>query len=181
MNFINPGLFKEDDLPIIILCDDLRGFLGWAIKAHSSGNYSHVMTLYKPGMVATQNFNGFQVKGLDQYLKASQMLKFWRVKNMTDMETITIIGNIQRRLALPWWKRQYDFLGVLVGQLTNIRWLQNPWKMYCSEQIKVDYLDAIERLKHIEFGRPSPSDLDRIFKEYPDTFEALGYWLDGEA
>ena len=44
------------DLPLIVLADDLRSFLGWGIKAHTSGQYSHIMAMVEPGMFASQGW-----------------------------------------------------------------------------------------------------------------------------
>jgi len=174
--FVDPTDFKDDDLPIIVLCDDRRGFVGWAIRNHTSGNYNHAMIMHKLGEVVSQDFVGFREKPIAAYMNSSQFLKFWVLKDMSNYEQISVLAAIQRRLALPWWRRSYDFVGTFLGQFLRLRFLQSPWQEYCSEQVKHDYLDQIERLKNIQFGRPSPADLDRIFKQYPDVFEAVGYW-----
>ncbi len=174
--FADPLLFDKHTFPVIVLCDDLRSFVGWGIKAHTSGNYNHSMIMHKREFVVSQDFGGFNEKSISKYLTSNQMLKFWRVKDLTEIERVFIEAAINRRLALPWWRRSYDFLGTFIGQGLNIRWLQNPWREYCSEQVKHDYIDQISRLEGVKFGRPSPSDLDRVFKQYPDLFTCIGYW-----
>lgn len=173
--YINPGNFRNEDCPIIVLVDDLQGGLGWAIKSHTSGNYNHAMILYKPGILSSQNWL-FQSIGVDQYMTSRYMLKFWRIKNLTEVEKNSILKSILDRLSLPWWKRTYDFVGTFVGQLINVKWLQNPFQEFCSEEVNDDYIKQVDRAKVMDIKEPSPSELDRIFKNYPDLMECLGYW-----
>ena len=135
------------------------------------------MILHKPGMVATQNFSFFTEVPIGRYLKPSLMLKFWRVKNLTQEERTFIFKAVNRRLSLPLWKKTYDWLGI-IGQFFKIRRLNDPFKTYCSEQVHDDYLAQIERIYYLVPKKPSPSDLDRVFKMHPEHFEALGYWWD---
>lgn len=176
MTFINPKTFNDSDLPLIVLSDDLRSFVGWGIKAHTSGNYNHSFLMNKPGYCVSQDFGGFNEKPIDVYLTSGQMLKFWKIKNLNDNEKFLILLAIHKRLALPWWKKRYDFFGTFVGQFLNIRWIQSPWAWYCSEQVRDDALKLLQRLSKIEWGEPNPSDLDNIFKKYPEYFECSGYW-----
>lgn len=176
--FVNPLDFKTEEMPIIVLCDDLRSFIGWGIRSHTKGNWNHAFIMNKKGKCVSQNFDGFNQYPIDVYLKDGMMLKFWSVKNMDVLDRLVVIKAIERRLLAPWWKNMYDFFGVAVGQLFNIRWAQNPFKMYCSEQVKADFLDKLYKLGGIDFGRPSPSDLDNIFKAHPDKFICRGYWWD---
>lgn len=167
--------FVEEDCPIIVLVDDLRGGLGWAIKAHTAGNYCHAMTLIHPGILASQNLF-FKTAGLDEYFKPSLMLKFWRIKGMTAAEKVAIQSAIYKRLALPPWRRFYDFVGTFVGQFVRVKWLQSPMQEFCSEQVNDDYIRSVGRAAIMGIKEPSPSELDRIFKANPDVMECLGYW-----
>ncbi len=176
--FVNPISFTELDTPLIVLVDDLQGFLGWGIKSHTKGNYCHAMILYHPGILTTQNWL-FQQKTLDEYLKDRYMLKFWRIKNLTSDEKSAILNAIGKRLALPWYKRTYDFIGTFVGQLVNVKWIQNPWQEFCSEEVNDDYIKPVARCSSMNIIEPSPAELDRIFKLCPDLMECLGYcWKD---
>lgn len=174
--FVDPRDFLYEDCPIIVLVDDLRGGIGWIIKEHTAGNYCHAMTLLAPDVLASQNWL-FERKKLEQYMKPSLMLKFWRIKDLTRAEKLVIENNILNRLALPWYKRRYDYLGIF-GQALNIKWIQSPFGLYCSEEVAADYLNAIPRALSLGFHQPSPADLDRIFKTNPDVLECLGYWWD---
>lgn len=173
--FLDPLALQHDDLPVIVLVDDLRGFVAWMIKSHTSGNYGHAMVLYSEGKVVSQDFSGFHSKSINDYMKPSNMLKFWRIKNLTLAEKDFIAKAINRRLSLPWWGKMYDFLGLL-GQALNLTWIQNPWKRFCSEEVRDDYINQVERTWNSVSKKPSPSELDAAFKLRPYLFECVGYW-----
>ncbi len=50
---------KQSDLPLWVLSDNRRSFIGFIIK-HASGNYNHFMEMRKLTHFASQNFNGFK-------------------------------------------------------------------------------------------------------------------------
>lgn len=175
--FCDPRELKEEDLPVIVLCDDLRGFVGWGIKDHTNGNYNHVFILHKPGTIISQDFGGLHVKSIDTYLNSRQMLKFWRIKDLTLIEKKAILDAIDTRIKLPFIKRMYDYLG-LVGQFFHIKWINSPWQTFCSEQVNFDYIQPVPRARLMNIKEPSPSELDNIFKQHPDIMECLGYWFE---
>lgn len=174
--YLDPKIFTEEDLPVIVCCDDLRGFIGWAIKDHTSGNYNHAFLIHKPGMCVSQDFTGFREKSIDLYLTPGQMLKFWRIKNLTDIEKSKIQLAITKRLAFPWWRRSYDFLGTFIGQFTGLRFIQNPFQEFCSEEVNDDYIKSILRASIMKIQEPSPTDLNNAFNKNPDLMECLGFW-----
>lgn len=174
--YINPKNFTEADLPIIVLCDDLRSFTGWAIKAHTSGDYNHAFIIHKPGLYVSQNFTGFKESHIEDYLRAGMMLKFWTVSGLTENEKSIIQQRITQRLKLPWWRRSYDFIGVFIGQFFNLRWLQNPFQEFCSEEVWDDFILSI----NLEFKdgerKPNPAELNTIFINNIPPMKVLGYW-----
>lgn len=174
--FIDPLTFLDDDTPIIMLCDDLRGFFGWAIKSHTKGNYNHVCIIHKPGKIVSQGFASFKAQDIKVYLTPGMMLKFWRIKDLTKEEKGNIGKVIARRLALPWWRRTYDFLGVVGGQLTGLRWIQSPFQTFCSEQVNEDYIDPVERASVLKIYKPSPSEMNAAYAKNTELMECLGYW-----
>lgn len=176
--FVDPINFTETDLPIIVLADDRRGFFGWGIKAHEHGNYNHAMIAHKPGYLVTQGFDSFKEVRITSYLDSGQMLKFWRIKNMSQGEINTISRNITRRISLPWYKKSYDWIGIF-GQLIHVKFIQSPFQSFCSEQVRADYISPVDRSARLVPKEPSPSDLDRVFRTNPQVFECLGYfWVD---
>ena len=175
--FVDPLTFNDNDTPIIILCDDLRGFTGWAIKSHTKGNYNHACIIHRPGRIVSQGFTSFKAHDISVYLTPGMMLKFWRIKDLTMLEKVSIRSAISSRLALPWWRRTYDFLGVVGGQLTGMKWIQSPFQAFCSEQVMDDYISVIPRAKAVEIYKPSPSELNAAFTNHPELMECLGYYL----
>jgi len=173
--FIDPTKFDESDLPLICLSDDRTGFLGWGIKAHEHGNYNHAFVLHKQGFAASQGFGTFREVKISDFMKPSQMLKFWRIKDLTESEKNSIYSAVTSRLALPWYKKTYDWLGIF-GQFLHLKFIQNPWQTFCSEQVRIDYISEIQRASGLTPKQPSPSDLDRIFKANPTVFECVGYY-----
>jgi len=169
MKYIDPLKIPKEDLPLIVLSDHSSGFIQWAIKARTKGNYNHVMTCIKTGTFDSQG-NTFSRIPMSRYMTPHSRLKFWKIKDLTEKEKASIRLRIMRRLNLPSWKRRYDYIG-LIGQVVGLRWINNPWTPYCSEQVRDDVLEGlISTPKH-----PTPTDLNRIFKDHP-WCEIYGRW-----
>lgn len=174
--YLDPRTLTDEDLPIIVLCDDIRSFTGWAIKAHTAGNYNHSFIMHKPGRLVSQNFGGFEENAIEVYLKPQMMLKFWRIKDLNQSEKILINAAIINRLKLPWYRRTYDFLGTFIGQLLHIKWIQNPFAEFCSEEVNDDYIRPVMRADVMGIKKPSPTELNTIFTSNSQIMECLGYW-----
>lgn len=170
---INPKDFTEDHLPIIIVAEDRQGMFGWAIRWHSKDNYNHAEIMVHLGKVASQNPGGYKEVPIEKCLTKQAFLKFWQFDPVDRKEIDIIRQQVEKDLAKPWWGRRYDFLG-LIGQLTGIRWIQNPWGKFCSESVG-DNLRLIPRLQKIIPNRRNPSELNQILKTMPDM-KLLGYW-----
>ena len=177
--YLDPRTLEFKDYPIIALVDDVRSFIGWGIRAHTNGNYNHAIILTRPGMCVSQDMTGFTEKSIDKYLVNGMMLKFWTIRNLTEDEKNSILVAISKRLALPWWRRGYDFLGTFVGQLIHVKWLQNPFAEFCSEEVNDDFIVPVKRTEVMGIKEPSPSELNQYFVENPDIMQCLGYfWVD---
>lgn len=101
--------------------------------------------------------------------KSTQLLEFWHCADMTAVERIYILEKIDRGLKLPWWRRLYDYPGVL-GQVLGLRNLQIPFLNYCSERG-----EQIARILIEDIGyRNSPESLRKKFQESP-RMAVLGY------
>ena len=176
----HPYKMMCDDLPLIVLSDHSSGFIQWAIKWRTKANYNHVMSMIYPGLFTSQG-NTFSEVPLDRYMTKNSRLKFWRIKDLTLEEESLIRGRILRRLALPWWKRGYDYLGIL-GQAVGLKFINNPWNVFCSEQVLKDWLEGIISLRIVDGDNvtelsehPSPKDLNEFFKNHP-RMEVYGRW-----
>lgn len=177
--YIDPFNFPQEAYPMIALVDDVRSFVGWGIRAHTNGNYNHAIILHKFRMCVSQDLDGFKEKSINKYTVNGMILKFWTIKDLTPEEKKSILDAIDKRLALPWWRRTYDFLGTFVGQLINVKWLQNPFQEFCSEEVNDDYIVPVKRAAIMGIKEPSPSELNDYFVRNPAIMECLGYfWFD---
>lgn len=174
-NFVDPTTFKDGDLTFI-LCNDAQGMLGWFIKWYTKGNYCHAMIMRRPGFVCTQN-DTYKELPLKNYLINSEGLKFWRINNLTPAEFNLINVAITKDLSAPWWRRMYNYLG-LVGQALHVPGISMPGQDICSQR-DAEYLRLLPRLASIIPEHPSPADLDSIFRAYPKLMTCIGYfWMD---
>ena len=174
MNIVNPRFIPESALPLFVLSDDRRSFIGWGIKNHSRGSYNHSMVMHRPGYFASQDFGGYREVKVEKYMKPSIILKFWQYKDMPIEVKKYIIDKVYKDLKAPWYRKMYDFLGIL-GQLIPGRWTRKiniPWANYCSERVG-GYLRSIPMKIPLH---PSPTDLNRLFKKTSKML-VYGRWL----
>ena len=176
MKIINPLEIKSEDLPLIVFSDDLRGFFAWGIRVHTEGLYSHAMLMVTPKEVVTQGGTYSEVP-IEKYMSNRYRLKFWSIKNLTIYDKIRILDAVNEDLKQPWWRKRYDWLGVAIGQLFRVKWIQNPFTYYCSERV-AKYLRLIPFLKDKIPAQPAPSKLNKLFKTLPEL-EVYGYWFAG--
>lgn len=169
---INPVNITAEDCPLIVFSDHSSGFIQWIIKWRTKASYSHAMVMIEPGKFASQG-NVFSNAPLSRYIKRGNRLKFWKVKELTVVEKKLFEARVNKKLNLPWWKRNYDYLGIF-GQATGLRFFNVPWKQFCSEVVR----DFLKEPILSDLPRyPSPKDLDQWF-EGEKRLEVFGYWFD---
>ena len=166
---IDPLDLTQEDMPVFVFSDDRRSFIGWAIKAHSKGNYNHIMIMVNPCRVVTQGGTYKEIP-IKRYMKPFIHLKFWKCHNITPAEAYQIFNKVGKDLKLPWWRKLYDFIGI-VGHLVGVRWVNIPWLSYCSERV-LSYVRVI--LKDVE-SRQSPAELNELFKK-EKRMTLIGHW-----
>jgi hypothetical protein len=166
---INPYKIPTNRMPFVVFSDLSSGLLQFLIKWRTNSSYNHVMFQLNPGEYISQG-NVFSRIPLWRYVKKNAKLKFWRIKDLTREEHSKLYSMITEDLAVSWWKRRYDYIGI-IGQLLGITKLNNPSTMYCSERV-ARYLTAIGIKMPLH---PSPEDLNGIFKNDP-RFEVYGRW-----
>lgn len=171
--WIDPLKLTESQLPIIILVEDRQGMVGWAIRWHNKSNYNHIQWMVKLGKVASQDPTGYKEKPIEKCMRSQAFMKFLQFDPIDREEIKIITDQIEKDLAKPWWKKRYDFLGI-IGQFTGLRWIQSPWAKFCSERVATN-LRLIPRLEKIIPKRPNPSELNTIFKSMAEM-KLLGYW-----
>jgi hypothetical protein len=140
--------------------------------------------MINPGRFASQG-NFFAEDPLSRYMTKNSRLKFWKIKNLKKEEKDLIEKRINERLTRkrPFWRflTDYDYLGIL-GQAIGIKRLNNPFRVYCSEQILEDVLKDVIQLAIEKDGliirlpqHPSPNDINEYFKYHP-RMEVYGRW-----
>lgn len=166
-------LFTENNVkyPIIVLSDNLRSLFSLLIRRHEHGNYSHAMILYEKNKLASQEFL-FRTRDLDKYKKPYIRLKFFELKEVSDEDREYAINKIKEDLKKPFYKRTYDFLGIL-GHVINFPSLNNPFRTYCTERV-VKYLRL---LKYRPPSHPTPSELNEYLMKNR-CVKLLGYWFE---
>jgi len=174
-NWVDPRLIPDNRDMLIVLVDDRRGFLGWLIKAHESGNYNHVMFKRKLETFVSQA-NVFKEVSIEEYMKEGIFLKFWKITATPDEINIINLA-IDKKLAQPWYKKMYDLPGLFGQAFPFLHWIQIPGLYFCSEVVSA-FLRLCVRFSWIT-KEPSPSDLDRLFKQHPNDIRVIGYyWQD---
>lgn len=169
---IDPYKISEEDLPLVVLADDRRGFLGWLIKAHSKGNYNHCMEMHFLGLFASQQIIGYKEIPIEKYIKPYIQLKFWKKKSITKEQKVNWFSCISSDLNESWWRRRYDFLGIL-GHLLRMRWLNNPYTKYCYERVA----EHLREVLGMKLSRHStPSNMNMVFNKDEDM-EVYGYYF----
>jgi len=154
--------------PLIVLSDNTFSFFGWAIRhaerrrEHKSGYWQHAMVLYSIGNLASQEWL-LRRRGVNEFLSGDHRLKAWYNPNWTERRMRAAIAVTEASLRLSWWKRRYDWLGV-IGHAIGLPWLNLPHLRYCSE-----FTGEIFRLLEPDFGlaHPTPSQIDDWCKSHP--------------
>lgn len=178
---IDPQNVPCEDVPLVVLVDDRNSFIGFGIKNHSKGCYNHVMIMHKPGRVASMDFSGFHDRPITDYMRRNLSLKFWKYAAATETQNLRIILECVKHLPSktdPWYKKlygkfSYDFVGI-AGQLFNIRWLQLPWKWYCSE-ITMKILKTAKVVPDNVPNTKSPEEINKLCKTF-GGWEIYGRW-----
>ena len=170
LTLVDPCSITNKDCPVFVQSTDMRSFFGFGIRARTKSNWNHSMIMRIAGKLATQS-NIYKEIDIQRYMKPGCMMKFWICKDITPFEKNTIVLRINIELCMPWYKKLYDFPGV-VGQLFGLRWFNIPFLNYCSERVSTKLSVIIPDIpKH-----PTPEDIDTIFKNSP-RMEVLGYYL----
>lgn len=157
-------------LPLIVFTDNIRSFLGWAIRARTKGVYNHVAFMVSPKLFLSQDAI-FREVSAEKYLQGSHRLKFVGNRYWSNAVKRRIRAQAVQDVGQPWYKRRYDFLGIF-GQLFGVDALNIPWLDYCSERV-ADYVrmgDPDLTPKH-----PCPTRLNNYTKDN----QARGYYVYG--
>ena len=168
LKIIDLSEIKQEHCPLFVQSGDMRGFLGWGIKFRTKSDWSHSMIMRRPGFVCSQGWTYKEIP-ISKYDKRGVILKFWICKGMTLSEFQNIMIKIEEELRLPFWKRMYDFPGI-IGQAIGLRWINVPFLRYCSERVASKLRILIPSLRK----KPNPEDIDLACKE-SERMSVYGY------
>lgn len=168
LKLINPEEL-DTDFPYVVIANSNTSLFSFLIKWRTRSSWNHVMMLHKPGMLASQNMMYKEVP-LTSYLKPHTRLKFWKLK-ISDEQRQQLLTAIEEDLKDPWYKRIYDFPGIL-GQALGIRAINNPFAEYCSERLGKRLKGFLTNLE--SYARPG--EVDSCLQESPYVAELVGYW-----
>lgn len=185
---MDPHKIPPADLPLIVFSDCTSGLIEFIIKFRTKGAYNHVMWMHKPGLLASQG-NTYSEAPFARYMKKNSRLKFVEVIGLTEQDRSAIQKSIALKLARPWWKKRYDWLGI-IGQAIGITWINTPWLDYCSEDAPQHlktwaekWLDPSDPRSIAMLAIPrhaSPQQLSDYFQNKPEFFRLYGKWEDDD-
>lgn len=172
----------DDDCPLIVFSDYASGIWAAFIKMRTEASYNHAMWLLEPGFFASQG-NTYSKVPIKGYMGKTNRLKFIRVKGLTSIQKRIICTSINRKLALPWWKKLYDWFGIF-GQAVGLKTINVTGLNYCSEDVALHLTSIVDYVVDPKFKEAlslvplhgSPEDLNIYFKQYPQYFEVYGRW-----
>jgi len=170
LKIIDPYEINKHDCPVFIQSADTRSFLGWGIRKRTKSWWNHSMIMRVPEKLVSQN-NTYREIDVGVYMGHGRMMKFWVCHDITVSERNAIMIKLQRELNKPWYKRLYDYPGI-IGQLFGLRWINIPSLNYCSERVSSKIRVILPEIaKH-----PTPEDIDNLFKE-SSRMSVLGYYV----
>lgn len=178
----NPKILP--DWPMICFSDHTSGLIEYAIKIRTRGIYNHVMWTIRPGYFVSQG-NTYSEAKMERYMKKGNRLYFFKVVGLTEEQRALIKRSIERKLALPWYKKMYDWVGIL-GQAIGIKKLNIEGLNYCSEDVVFHLRAALlyetpeqkelcEVIKNVP-RHEHPQGLFDYFYHYPQHFERFAYY-----
>lgn len=181
---MNPKEISPDVLPCFVFSDETSGLIEFLIKFRTKGDYNHVMLQCRPGFFASQG-NTYSEAPLSRYMNKGKRLKYVEVLGLTPVQKKLVVASVNKKLALPWYRKLYDWLGI-VGQATGLPWLNTPGLNYCSEdapshfmfmaQLGLDDADPKKAILLGMGGHKSPQGLNEYMKKYPNVFHVVGKW-----
>ena len=169
--------------PYLVFADKTYGWIESLIKIRTKGEYNHVMFAIAPDKFASQG-GTYSTFPFSAYMKKGNRLKFVEIAGLTDLQKAKILESIEKKLGQPWYKKRYDFLGIL-GQAVGIKKINNPWIDYCSEDVVehikymakiISYTDPLKKALVLMPDHGSPQDINDYIKQYPEQFKTVVRW-----
>jgi len=181
LHIIDPLEITNADCPVFVQSSDMRSFFGWGIRKRTKSNWNHSMISRLSGKVVSQSWTYKEID-IKEYMKPGQLLKFWVCKDITKEEANAIYIKIMMDLKRPWYKKMYDWLGIL-GQAIGIKKINIDGLNYCTEDVILHLKTIVpyvtEELHKILINipaHPHPDELKEYFLKHPDYFKIKGIW-----
>ena len=163
----------EEDLPLMVLSDNMLSFISFGIKAREAGMYNHFMWMHKPGQFLSQGL-WLKEENVEKYLSGRHRLKFWTNKGWTGDEKSLLREVLREKAARPWYQTLYDPIQI-IGKLLGISWLQIPGVVICSDHI--DYISVVDKFWQTQ-RHLSPPEINKLLKWNSDYACYGRYMLD---
>lgn len=185
INITDPRTIPQSDLPLLVLANTTDNLIADAIDIRTLGNYDHAMVCIHQGKFCTQGLTYSEVL-MENYMKQGSQLKFIKLVHGNVAFNFAFNQAVLARLALPWYKKFYDFIGIF-GQAIGQPWIHTPGLDYCSV-VLVGYLkkcglnlpfpdnNIIQNIPN----ESNPQNIDTITKANPSVFETYGIYLSDE-
>jgi len=183
IKIIDPYKVSKDECPMVVFSDHTSGLIEWAIKWRTKAEYNHTMWMISPGEFVSQG-NTYSTVSADRYMRKGNRLLFVEVIGLTEEQKAYIEESINKKLAFPWYRKMYDWIGI-VGQAIGIHSLNVNGLNYCSEDVQVHLraigpcLEGDEELCGIINAvpkHPSPQGLLEYLLKFPKYFRIAGIW-----
>lgn len=181
-----PETIMASDLPLIVFSDSTSGLIEFIIKWRTKGSYNHVMWFINPCEFISQG-NTYSKVPMKRYMKPNARLKFVALKGVTQDGIYVIKKSIKEKLALPWHKKAYNWIGIL-GQAIGLKFLNFPGLEYCSQDVPQHLKIALAScpagfpaplngiIKNIP-KNPSPQQFNEYLHDFHSTaFPVYGKW-----
>lgn len=183
----DPRQIPQSEMPFhFVFSNQSTSGIAFLINWFTKANFDHVMQAIDAGKFVTQDFGGYHIVPMDQYLKKGGTLKFVKIVNATEIFNIAFRNTILNDLSKPWFTKIYD-AGNILGRIIGIKQISIPGTHDCSERS----LSTVKRCSHhlpdhdalVINSLPnwaSPDDIDQCVKNNPDIFEIYGQWIADE-
>ena len=188
MPAIDPLKIEDKDLPMLIFTR-ANNLFSKAIELREDGlinapnDVTHMMVMVEPFYFISQQFTGYYRIPVGQYMVKGITLNLVNFVNMNPSAKAAMTLAVTSRMALPWYKKTYDFLGIF-GQLIGCPWIHNPWQEYCSEdgvrimRAGVPFLPIHDKELIMNISRQSnPQQVFNFSKLHPEVFNDFGQYV----
>lgn len=177
----------DEDFPLMVFSDCTSGLVASIIKMRTDATYNHVMWAIRPSVFASQG-NTYSEVPFKGFMMRTNRLKFVKVNGLTSFHKKIILNSIRKKLALPWYKKLYDWFGI-IGQAIGIKSINVTGLNYCSEDVALHLTSIVDYVPDPAFCEilslvplhGSPEDLNAYFKKYPKYFTTYGRWEGDES